>query len=300
VTLVTTDLDVASWNAWVTLVAQRRTATESRVDAEVLSSAVVSVTTRNAAVIALRLAPFLGLDGSVTVRVDGDDAAAIDVSPDEAPRVLLARQHDGAWRRLSPGQAARVQHVPGTRPGSYAKATFSPFVIVTGTADSRRSEALLACARSLATAWWVRGNGTAPIVRDADVTDALRAGHELVLVGGPDVNLESRRLSPGLALVASRGGVRVGDRLVRGSDLVSAHWQPAPGGASRVLVLQSTSAEADTLLPWLNPFAPGAGWPDWVVATPRVRSSGWAGLAGAGFFEPDWRVGDDSWLASGR
>jgi hypothetical protein len=179
------------------------------------------------------------------------------------------------------------------RPGGAWKAMTRPFLVVAGTLS--RQEAALDAARAIAEAWLVRAGGLAPIVRDSDLTDDLRSRYSLVLVGGPDVNAETARLRRSLLVTVGAAGAAVGgEPLDAGPGLASLHWQPSPRFPGRsLLVLQSQDAQGDDLLTALHPIAPGAGFPDFVVASPLVRQRGWGGFVAAGFWSAGFGVDAD-------
>jgi hypothetical protein len=64
-------------------------------------------------------------------------------------------------------------------------------------------------------------------------------------------------------------------------------------------VLQGTTPFAESLLGSFNPIGSGQGLPDYMVATPAVRSRAWAGLAASGWWTPDFRYDPaNAWLAT--
>lgn len=296
VTFTTLDTDIESGRAWISILAQQRAATAARVDARVVAPDRVELTTGNVARLGIVLDRRLLAADVVTLAIEGHELRVRQASCGTT-WLTLARTTTGWRARIVPGFD---RPGPNDHAGGLAKALFTPFAIVLPTrGDAARCESLAALGRLVATAWWVRGNGLAPIVRDTDVTDALRHERNLLLLGGPDLNAETARLERSLVVRPSREGVTVFGRAVRGSDLACAHWQPSRDAARRVLVMQATSAAADALLPSLQPIAAGAALPDVIVATPRVRVQGWAGLALAGYFTPDFRYDASStWSAA--
>ena len=312
VVLESIDPDVTAARDWVELLEQRRVAERSRIEATVAGTEAaagrgdakvtrVAVATRNVARFAVDLGDGRVAGRQAVLEVDGQDVP-VDLQP-EQKRVVLSRGSDDAWRAGgSARSAAQRPPVDGLRPGSFKKAMYEPFVIVVGTqAGLARTERMLELARSLALAWWVRANGTSPIVRDTDVTPEMRVTRNLVLLGGPEVNAESARMAGDLLLVARGGGARLaGHGVAGGADLACVHWQPSPDAPSRrVLVFQATTPDADTLLGSFNPVGSGQGWPDFIVATPAVRLRSWAGFAAAGWWDPRFAYDpSNTWLTS--
>jgi hypothetical protein len=283
----TTDIDVSASYFWVEVLAQRRCASQSRVEAEVIDSSNVRVTTSNVAALAIDLGDrSFRLADEVTLDVNGDVSR---VDP-HGGRLRLAPDAAGRWR-LVRGASSDAPLAP--RPGGLAKSLFRPFVIVVGTqGDDAWDDRLLDVARTMATAWWVRGNGFVTIVRDVDVSPKLRGERGLVLLGGPDENAETRRIARKLLVTASASdGVRLQHERVPGRDLACVHWQPNPEAPDqRVLVMQATSLDAALLLHGLQPIAAGSGLPDLVIASPRVRERGFGGFVAAAILAPDWSL----------
>lgn len=289
----TPDPDVDATRHWLRIDAQLRAASESRVEADVPDASRVVLLTRNVAGLSVSLPPALGLQAGATILIDGQTFAA------KPPAMSLRRDATG-WAEASPPVASAPR--PNARPGGLAKALFTPFLIVIPTqGDPARCESLAQVGRLVATAWWVRGNGHAPIVRDVDVGAAERASHGLLLLGGPDLNAETARIAGGLRIVARAEGASLAGRALPGADLAAAHWQPHPESPDqRVLVLQATSPKGDELLQGLQPIAAGLGLPDFAVASPRARIAGFGGFVAAGFWAPDWSLDPSStWLAAG-
>ncbi|MEM7244472.1 MAG: prolyl oligopeptidase family serine peptidase [Acidobacteriota bacterium] len=304
VVFVTTDPDIDPDRHWVEILQQRKVATDTRIEAEIVSPSRIEVSTRNVEAFALDL-------GERLERAGIELARAVIVQVGEQELTLRRRgsgmrfelkRRAGRWRARAVARPTEGEVFPNRRPGGMAKAMFRPFLLVAGTrgGDATRQESLLHLGRHLAQHWWRRANGFAPIVRDVDLTDELRERHELVLLGGPDLNHETHALRKGLNVVATHEGVRLAGRPVPGRELAAAHWQPDPrADERRVLVFQSTTATADSLLPLLDPIPPGAGLPDYVIAGPEVRARSWGGFRAAGFWTPDWRLDpSNGWRAA--
>lgn len=292
----TPDPDVDDTRHWLRIDEQETCASESRIEADATDPRRVILRTRNVMGFSVLLPLQLGLAANAIVEVDGRVVEGL--GPGESWR-SLRREISGWTLAAAPLAAPRG---PNARPGGLAKALFTPFLIVLPTqGDAARNETLAATARLIATAWWVRGNGMVSVVRDTDLSAEQRGSFGLLLLGGPELNAETARIEQSLRLVARAGAARLDGRSLPGSDLACAHWQPHPEApAQRVLVLQATSAEADLLLPGLQPIAAGLGLPDFIAASPRVRVAGFAGFVAAGFWAPDWTLDPAStWLAAG-
>ena len=283
----TSDPGIDSSMYWVEILRQKRVMAETiiRADVEEFGSG-ISVETKNITAFALTLSPELipGLYAEVTV----DDQAPLRLPVGEGARYVFGRS-GGQWSAFESPDAGRVRSTD--YPGSFRKAFFEPFLLVVPTEGSaERNERLLNMARSMAGAWWRRGNGMAPIVRDFMVTDEMRAGYNLVLLGGPDINGETSLYEDDLNICVNAKEMRFTGRNAPGEDLASAHWQKNMLYPRRkIFVYQATSAEGDKLLGSLVPFYSGHGLPDYVVLGPESRARSWGGFKACGFWSFDFR-----------
>lgn len=312
VILTSADPDVARTASWLTLVTQERVGEISRIEAETLVPEIdvkggrvkediarVVVSTRNVLRFEMHLAPRLVPEGDVDVAIDWR-LMRVKLGPGkEVVTCWRAAGLDSTWSVNVGNWQLNAAPLPLV-PGGIEKALYEPFTIVVGTlGDDARDERMLDLARALSLTWWVRANGTCQVMRDVDVRDSVRATRNLVLLGGPEVNAEARRLERGLRIVARASGVMLAGHAIQGEDLASVHWQESPEhGARRLLIFQAMTAQADGLLGSFNPIGSGHGLPDFVVATGAIRARSWAGFAAAGYWSPDFRLDRrSSWLA---
>jgi predicted esterase len=296
IVIVTSDPDVGGMRSWARLERQVSTAKESRLEITVVDAAHIEITTQNVEAFMIAPPPELQLAPRVRLVIDGGAQTLRESQP-----ARLVRTGDRWMRSRDLGEPARPRtgdlcdgtpRYPGEpsrpQPGGLAKAIHQPFLIVAGTRT--RAESSLAIARAVSDAWWVRAGGLAPIVRDVDLTDEMRRGHSLILIGSPDVNAETAALRRSLRVIVDATGATAGAHRIAGEHLAAAHWQPDPRAPdSSILVLQAGDALGDELLLGLHPIAPGAGLPDYVIADPSVRLKGWGGFRSAGFWSPDFR-----------
>ena len=202
---------------------------------------------------------------------------------DRERRYVFGRS-GGQWTAFESQLAGKMD--ASDYPGSFRKAFFEPFLLVVPTGGSaERNERLMDQARLIAGVWWRRGNGMAPIVRDVDVTGEMREDYNLVLLGGPAVNLEAAEYVGDLNIEAGDGWMRFAGRDVPGENIASAHWQKNPFAPERkLMVFQSMSGEGDRLLGSLLPFYTGHGMPDYIVLGPESRAQSWGGFRATGFW----------------
>jgi hypothetical protein len=231
-------------------------------------------TTEN--VFAMTLSPPASLfEGGVTrvaLTVDGDRVA---LSPGAENHIV---RRDGHW---IVGAAAAVGG------GGPIREVFdSPMVFVIGTGDPSLTRVHERVARS-----WAHRPGVPmryPVVTDDGLTDAMRDGRTLVLIGTPRTNRALARVADRLPVRFDGDDIVIGPRRLHGDDLGVAFAAPDPDHPARtLLVIAGNSAAAmlrsnalPDLLPsyvaWDASVAPARGR---ILLGPRAR------VLAAGFFD---------------
>jgi len=219
------------------------------------------------------------LDGREFEAAEGEDSAA------------FLRTGDG-WERSGDGE-------PGEKDarlsGPFKRAFDRRFVLVVGTkgtgAENRES---LGLARWHAAQWWARANGSAPVIRDADLLAAPDrwAGRNLLLYGNEETNAAWTRVVPATCPVRVRRGlVRVDEREWKGDGLGALVVHPrADDPGALVGAFGATGVRGARVGYGLAPFAPGVGYPDFAVFGQEILSAGDGGVRAAGWFDHRWRV----------
>lgn len=144
----------------------------------------------------------------------------------------------------------------------------------------------------------------ARIFDDTVVGPKEEQAYSLLLIGGPDANLESRRLAARLPFQAGPGRVAVDGRSCVTGDAALQAIYPSPCNPERfVEVVFATSTRGLSL--WSATFDPETAIPawdvfDWVIwdgapiaktTAPNHPGTGWVA---AGVFDARWRQ-DDRW-----
>jgi poly(3-hydroxybutyrate) depolymerase len=121
----------------------------------------------------------------------------------------------------------------------------TPFVIVRGTA-SRDAEMLKACkeeTEKLAQNWQTWQHVAPRVLTDKEVTPDIERKYSLLLVGGADANLVSRRMASKLPLQVTKDSVTLQGRKFKAVDAVAQMIYPSPSQPDRyVLLVAATSA----------------------------------------------------------
>ena len=151
----------------------------------------------------------------------------------------------------------------------------------------------LAKARYDADTWQYRANGAVDVLPDTafDPDAAVNAGRNVILYGCADSHTLWGRLLGEAPVRIGRGSARVGDRTLERDDVAAFFVYPRAGTEGALVgVVAGTGAAGRRLADEPRYFISGVGYPDWLLLTPEVLETGLDGVAGAGFFGPDWSV----------
>ena len=198
-------------------------------DAEITDPNTIRLDTRNAGRVTLSpVSPLIDRDKPVTVNWNG---------------VTQEASFEGGRLRLGAAVAGTEK---GPRIAGPAADIFTtPFAIVTGTSasDPEMKQMCAQKAEALAAGWKNWQRVPARVFKDSELTDADAARYSLVLIGGADANLVTRKLASGIPLEISADHVKVGPRSFSAADARVQLIYPNPLNKQRyVMVIAATSA----------------------------------------------------------
>ncbi len=193
------------------------------VDAEVVDRNVIRLDTEN--VLDIVLTPGAALiDAAKPVKVvwNGD---ARDL-----------RVQDGALRLTSSSYQPAKLHKSPALPGSFTPDFFmTPYAVVVGT-SSKDPEMVALCkekAQGFVDAWKDWQKVTPRVFLDTEISDTDIARYSLMLIGGPDANRVSARLSAKLPLRLSTNAIRIDGKEFKVGDAAVQMLYPNPMNAAR-------------------------------------------------------------------
>jgi hypothetical protein len=241
-------------------------------------------------VLAVRLAPgepLVDRGGPVRVIWNGEDAGA-------------HRFADGAIRLRQkgtvPGRVCKTPEVPGRI--SDVQAT--PFAIVAGTASKDpRMARFVRRAADLAREGWADWQHAPPrFFLDTEITDDDIARYSLLLYGGPDENLVTRKLIADLPLAIGPDAVTVAGQTFAAHDASVTMVYPNPRNPDRYVLVQAGTSPAGMFFSDRRP----EGY-DFVITDTRARAAEPDTpedrlLVAAGCFDRDWQY-DERYVARG-
>jgi hypothetical protein len=261
------------------------------------------------------------------IRLDTDNVASVVLSPPRALRgtsETLRVVWNGSEQTVRPGTdgramvtasdmtAAPLQKRAGLE-GQLSNFITTPFLIVVGTAsdDARMRRLCRTKAETFAALWRSWQHVEPRVMEDRGVTALEEQRYSLLLIGGSDANLVSRRLMPRLPVNVESDAVTIDGRRIAATDAVLQLIYPSPSANPAqpdryVLLVASTSTEG---MYFWNPLSwnPVAGFPtlslDWTIRDGRriTRPNGLGaerGWVASGVFDRNWRR-DDRWVFPG-
>ncbi|MFO1501710.1 MAG: prolyl oligopeptidase family serine peptidase [Verrucomicrobiota bacterium] len=260
-----------------------------------------------------RFDDFMVADAAVvatnTIRLDTKNILALTLAPgpkliDSAKPVTLvwngvaqtSAMQNGKIRLQGPDFRPSGHDKNARLPGSLGDLFNLPFAIVRGTAsaDAAMNEACRRQTDAVVKMWRDWQRQPPRVWGDSDISETEASHYSLLLIGGPEANLVTRRFAQELPLRIGHDSISIGDRAFAVSDGRVELIRPNPLNPERyVLVAAATSAEGMRLRPLdirNSPF-------DFVIEDGRVASAGqkanrtelW--VAG-GWFDPHWALDD--------
>ncbi|MEM7204769.1 MAG: prolyl oligopeptidase family serine peptidase [Planctomycetota bacterium] len=294
---------------WVTIEAQQRSLECSTVTANVdPAKTEVSASTTNVARLSLDLTPFaapatassreteakdkalatkLVLGSPLTLHIDDQ---RLEVAWPKDAKLRLRRNDDG-WQPATP---APPQWKSPRRAGPFKDAFRHRMVFVVGTRGTPdENHWALAKARYDAETFWYRGNGSVDLVLDREFDPAADPDRNVILYGNATTNAAWEQVLVDAPIEMRAGLLRVGERKLKADDLAGLFVLPRRGSdVASVGVIGGTGPRGMRLTDQLPYFVSGVAYPDWLVFGREVLAHGVDGVRGAGFFGPDWSLGN--------
>ncbi len=270
---------------WLEVIQQQYLYRETEVEAHVRADT-VSIETRNVRHLAVSLSRDLIPSGRAVLEM-GDSRWHLRFN---GPRIFHFSRRAGEFR-LGRNVRSGREKSPG-RYGPMKQAMFSPFVLVYGTrGDAATTDVLIHLARLDAFQWWRRGNGFVEVLPDTEVTPAVVADYNLVLLGGAAENSVTGSIDRLLPIRSGRGSLELGETVFHGPGLAAEFVYPNPLNPEKLVVInQGTDLEGLELLTFMRTVYAGAGLPDFVVFDGEISRRGWGGITAAGFFDSAWEM----------
>ncbi|KAJ3053644.1 hypothetical protein HK097_003757 [Rhizophlyctis rosea] len=163
-----------------------------------------------------------------------------------------------------------------------------PFIIVIPSTITERTITYRKMAQHLATSWYLFGRGGTQIVRDVDVLDGIAAQYNMLVLGGPEDNMFTKKRQPGLESMVKflpGGGFQIDKRVYVDQGTGILFLAPSPTRTRMGLFIAGTDADGLLRAAWTVPFRTGLQVPDYIVLGEEYGdpSTGWTAGDGAPF-----------------
>ncbi|MCK4352114.1 prolyl oligopeptidase family serine peptidase [candidate division WOR-3 bacterium] len=286
----TTDLGLNNKSYWVKIDEQERLYQDSRIETWVKEDSIY-VSTENIKGFTLTLSPKLLGFWKITFVINGKLLhRSFKVAEPFRVREISFRKKRGKFV-FGDSKHKRLHKTP-TLYGPIKQAYFSPFVLVYGTqADFDLNQLTYEDAWVQAWLWWRKANGSVEILPDTEVTAEIIENYNLILFGGPEVNLITRKVNSHLPIHIRDGYVWFGRQKLEEKDLAIEEIYPNPLNPEKFILLYAGSTrEAEKISGFFSTLYSGAGVPDFVIYDKSVSKKGWAGAKITGFFDQNWKL----------
>jgi hypothetical protein len=204
---------------------------------------------------------FMVVDAEVTapntIRVDSQNVLALTLSPgailiDPSRDVKVvwngdartAKMNNGRLKLAAPGYERSPLEKTSKVAGPLGDIYNTPFAIVTGTASADPAMNDLCRRKAEQTVnFWKQWQRQPPrVFKDSELSDADAAKYSLILIGGPEANLVTRKLAAKLPVEIAADHIKVGSKTFAASDARLQMIYPSPLNPERyVLLVAATS-----------------------------------------------------------
>jgi poly(3-hydroxybutyrate) depolymerase len=222
----------------------------------------------------------------VSAKIDGQDLQFTTWAGGYASLI----RENGKWRR------ATIEDTPGKNAvvgGLFKRAFDNKFILVYGTVGNAEENAWAkAKARFDAEQFWVRGNGSVPVLSDVEYAAILRyPDRNVILYGNADTNALWNAFLSHAPIKVRRGEIEIGARKLQGTGLSCQFLYPSQTkNMPMVGAVSGTGIEGMRLSDRMSYFTSGSAFPDVLVTSSKMLEQGLPGILAAGFFGNDWSV----------
>ena len=164
-------------------------------------------------------------------------------------------------------------------------------------------------AQHIALSWYIFGRGATQIVLDSQVYDGDAARYNMIVLGGPEDNLWTRRREKegGRVMVKflEKGGYQIGTKNYTGPGVGIIFLGPNPTRTRVGVYISGTDKDGFMKAAWSIPFRTGTMVPDYMVVGPEfgdpvtgwtgnqgIATKGAGGIMAAGFWSNFWEFDD--------
>ena len=180
------------------------------------------------------------------------------------------------------------------RSGTFKEAFNHKMIFVYGTAgNDAENQWAYTKARYDAEVWYYRGNGSVEIFSDREFDPARFPDRGIILYGNASTNSAWSKLLKSCPIQVFRDRVAIGSKTFSGNDLGAYFiWPRADSRIASVAVITGTGLAGLRATEANQYFAAGSGFPDYMIFSASMLTSGAQGIMAAGFYTNQWRIND--------
>ncbi len=245
--------------------------------------------TKNCKVLQLDLSKF---SVNTTVSILLDDTAPVLYTTHSPTDLVVLELKQGSWGVGSvPSSDQKGPH----RYGTFKDGFRNNMVFVYGTIGTpQENEWSLNKAKYDAESWYYRGNGSVDIITDKQYSLVQYKDRGIVLYGNHTTNSAWDILLSGCPIQVDRNKIMAGSKQWTGDDLGAYFVWPIPGSSIASVAVVTGSGIKGMKAAMANQYFAGAsGFPDFMIFSLDMLSTGANAIKMAGFFDNEWKISNE-------
>lgn len=272
---------ISAKNYWVTVEQQETSYAFSSVTLEIANDT-INATTKNITALTLDL-PSLELAADAKIKIDGK---SLDT---QTNKTLTLKKISGSWQAVD--KIATSEKYPA-RYGGFKQAFDNDVVFVYATGgNASENEWYQNKARFDAETFLYRGNGSIQVISDNQFVSSAFANRNVVLYGNASNNKAWSKLLKDSPIQVLKGEIRMGDKVMKGSDLGAYFIYPRPDSSTASVGVVAGTGIEGMKATYPNDYISGiTGFPDLMIFDVDMLKDGINGIKVSGFFGYDWSI----------
>ncbi|MFZ6011489.1 MAG: alpha/beta hydrolase-fold protein, partial [Bacteroidota bacterium] len=244
-------------------------------------SRTIAGNTENVAMLKLRT-DFVKPGDTIAITLD---SVVIRAVADVRQEVWLSRSPE--WKLA---EKVNPKHKNDVRSGTFKEAFNYRMVFVYGTHGTREeNQWAYNKARYDAEVWYYRGNGSVDVISDDEFKSQVYKDRGVIIYGNAVTNTVWNKLLKTCPIKVTPDRITVGGDVYEGKDLGTYFtWPREDSEVAMIAVISGTGLEG---MKTANPnqyFAAGSGFPDYLIFSSEMLTSGPKGIKAVGFYDNQW------------
>lgn len=225
-----------------------------------------------------------------TVNFELDGQAFKEIVVNNTP-LILAKSND-LWIKSSMAPSFEKGE---KRNGGFKEAFKNNMVFVYGTKGTKEeNEWMMNKAKYDAETWYYRGNGAIDIIADNEFDTTKYMGRGVILFGNTSINSAAAILLKDCPVKVTKDVVTVGNDRFNGDDLGAYFvWPSTNNDFSSIALIGGTGVKGMHAAEANQYFAGGSGFPDFMIFSLNMLTTGESAVKAAGYFNNQWQLDND-------